>query len=158
PTRPTSKRVERRVDYSAILATIAGVYLLAAISPGPNFFMISRASRAGRRDEALLIALGIAVGSTIWVVLTMLGVAALLAQLDWRRSVLRVAGAIYLAWFGVKLVMEAFGDPEEARAAASAGALRSLRTGLITSLTNPKAGAFWTSIFASMFPTEAPLW
>jgi threonine/homoserine/homoserine lactone efflux protein len=28
--------------------------------------------------------------------------------------------------------------------------------GVATSLANPKSGAFWTSVFASMFPTDAP--
>ena len=32
------------------------------------------------------------------------------------------------------------------------------RAGLLTNLTNPKAGAFWTSVFGSIFPAHAPIW
>lgn len=35
---------------------------------------------------------------------------------------------------------------------------QALRTGLLTSLTNPKSGAFWVSVFASTFPADAPAW
>ena len=35
---------------------------------------------------------------------------------------------------------------------------RAWRTGLLTSLTNPKSGAFWTSVFAKTVPVAAPIW
>jgi threonine/homoserine/homoserine lactone efflux protein len=35
---------------------------------------------------------------------------------------------------------------------------RAWRTGMVTCLTNPKSCAFWTSIFATLFPAHPPLW
>ncbi|HTN97314.1 MAG TPA: LysE family transporter, partial [Nordella sp.] len=35
---------------------------------------------------------------------------------------------------------------------------QALKAGLLTSLSNPKSGAFWTGVFATTFPAAAPLW
>lgn len=146
--------------YLSTLAIISGLYLLAAASPGPNFFIISHLSLSGRRRLAVLVALGIALGSTLWASLAMLGIAALLAQMDWLYAGVRLAGALYLLWFGGKLLLSAAKPSAVARAANSGigTTLQALRTGLFTSLSNPKSGAFWTGVFATTFPADAPLW
>ena len=141
----------------AALATIAGVYLMAVASPGPNFFMISQQSMAGQRAMAVRIALGVAIGSATWALLAMAGVAAVLANAGWAFAAIRLAGATYLIWFGIKL-LRASRSPVPAMATPVLAASRALRTGVITSLTNPKSGAFWTSVFASLFPAHAPGW
>lgn len=146
--------------YISTLAAISGLYLLAAASPGPNFFIISQLSLSGRRRLAILVALGIALGSTIWASLAMLGIATLLAKVDWLYAAIRLAGALYLIWFGGKLLLSALRPSAITRGVD--GGIRStshaLRTGLLTSLSNPKSGAFWTGVFATTFPAEAPLW
>ncbi len=151
------------MDHShiATLAQIAVLYLLAAASPGPNVLIISQLSLSGRRRLGVLTAVGISVGSVAWAVLAMMGVAAVLARVDWLYAAVRTAGALYLLWFGARLLWKA-GPGHEASAAAGvqapAGGRAALRTGLLTSLTNPKSGAFWTSVFAAVFPGDAPAW
>ncbi|WP_119460349.1 LysE family transporter [Rhodospirillaceae bacterium SYSU D60014] len=145
--------------YLSTLLAICGLYLLAAASPGPNFFIISQLSLSGRRRLAILVALGIAVGSTTWATLAMLGVAALLAQLDWLYAGIRLAGALYLIWLGGKLLIGAARPaPNAPREIGIGTTAHALRTGLFTSLSNPKSGAFWTGVFATTFPAQAPLW
>jgi threonine/homoserine/homoserine lactone efflux protein len=142
------------------LATIALVYLAAVASPGPNFFLATQLALSGRRSLGFRVALGIAAGSAIWATLAMLGVAAILAHAAWLRVAIRVAASLYLAWFGIKLIRGAL------RAGESGGRLgrlpetgaQAFRAGLATNMTNPKAAAFWTSIFGAMFPADAPFW
>lgn len=146
-------------SYTASLATIAGFYLIAVVSPGPNFFVLSQLSLGGRRRHAVLVALGITAGSLIWVSLAMFGVAAVLARMGWLYIAIRVAGAPYLVWFGCKLLRSAIrlttvSVPEVGTMQPS----RALWTGVVPSLTNPKSGASWTSVFASAFPAHAPFW
>lgn len=146
--------------YVSTLVAISGLYLLAAASPGPNFFIISQLSLSGRRRLAVLVALGIALGSTIWASLAMLGIAALLAKVDWLYTAIRLAGALYLIWFGGKLLLSAARPSAITQAADSGirGTGQALKAGLLTSLSNPKSGAFWTGVFATTFPAGAPLW
>jgi threonine efflux protein len=187
--------------YLPILLQIAAVYFVALVSPGPNFFMITQLSLAGRRRLGAASALGVGMGSTVWATLAMLGFAAVLQKIDWVYNGIRIAGALYLVYFGFKLLRSgiqrtkgaigatgtvgtvrttgtrgatgtgransdagvaasALSDlPQDIPAADNAGAhLRAWRRGLVTSLTNPKSCAFWTSVFATMMPTHAPLW
>src|ERR1700761_2269653 len=90
--------------YLPILLQIAIVYFVALVSPGPNFFMITQLSLAGRRGLGAASALGVGTGSTIWASLAMLGFATVLQRIDWLYNGIRIAGAIYLVWFGIKLV------------------------------------------------------
>jgi threonine/homoserine/homoserine lactone efflux protein len=151
--------------YLPILLQIALVYLIALISPGPNFFMITQLSLAGRRGLGAASALGVGTGSTIWASLAMLGFATVLQRIDWLYNGIRIAGAIYLVWFGIKLVWASTKRGEtivvnvETQPANDRGAhFRAWRTGMLTCLTNPKSCAFWTSIFATLFPAHPPLW
>ncbi|WP_133649852.1 LysE family translocator [Paraburkholderia flava] len=151
--------------YLPILLQIAVVYLVAAISPGPNFFMITQLSLAGRRGLGTASALGVGTASTIWASLAMLGLAAVLQKIDWLYNGIRIAGALYLIYFGIKLLRastrrgEAVPVVDAPPPDATPGAyFRAWRSGLLTCLTNPKSCAFWTSVFATMFPTNPPLW
>jgi threonine efflux protein len=147
------------MSYLPNLLTIAGLYLLAVASPGPSFFVITQFSLGGKRRSARSVALGISTGSVVWALLAMFGVAALLASADWLYLAIRIAGAVYLIVLGIKLLLGAV-RPATARI-ASATAMRPTRAwqaGLITSLTNPKSGAFWTSVFATTFPADSPAW
>ncbi|WP_241025576.1 LysE family transporter, partial [Burkholderia sp. Ac-20384] len=71
------------MTYLPILLQIAVVYLVAAITPGPNFFMISQLSLAGRRSLGAASALGVGTASIAWATLAMLGLAAVLHQVEW---------------------------------------------------------------------------
>ncbi len=142
------------------LGAIAGLYLLAVASPGPNFLVLSQLSLSGQRALGVRVALGITLGSTSWAVLSMAGVASLLASFGWVYSAVRLIGAAYLIWFGVQLLRSSIRGAVAVHIppAALPPPSKAFRMGVVTSLTNPKSGAFWTSVFASIFPTDAPSW
>lgn len=157
----------RVMHYITTLLQIAAVYSLALISPGPNFFMVTQLSLAGRRGLGVASAFGVGVGSSLWAALAMLGFATVLQRIDWVYNGVRVAGALYLVWFGFKLLRSGVrrsAAPEVKTVAEPlppAGRreyFRTWRAGLFTCLTNPKSCVFWTSVFAAMFPSHPPLW
>jgi threonine/homoserine/homoserine lactone efflux protein len=141
------------------LSAVAAVYLIAVASPGSNFFILSQLSLSDRRAPGVWVAFGITLGSTIWAVLSMAGVASLLASFGWIYTTIRLLGATYLIWFGGQLLWSSInGTPAgQLRFATLPSARKAFRTGVITSLTNPKSGAFWTSVFASIFSSERPV-
>ena len=147
------------MEYLSTFALIGGLYLLAAISPGPNFFIITQMSLYGNRSGAIAVAAGITAGSTIWAASAILGLAAVLHQISWLATMLKVTGAAYPIWYGLKLLASSFvADPSGRPATKSPVTHRSgFRTGLLTSLTNPKSGVFWTSVFAATVPSHAPV-
>ncbi|WP_116138258.1 LysE family translocator [Trinickia diaoshuihuensis] len=155
------------MHYLPILAQIAVIYFVAAASPGPNFFMVTQLSLAGRRGLGAASALGVCTASMLWVTLAMLGLSAVLQRLEWIDTGVRVAGALYLIYFGLKLLRSSarrdLAPTASARAAQpvahdAAAWLRAYRSGFVTCATNPKSCAFWTSVFAAMFPKHPPMW
>ena len=101
--KPHESRVEE-MSYTTSFLLIAGLYLLAAASPGPNFFIISQLALNGRQSQARRVAIGIAVGSTVWATAAVAGLSALLGSFEYLAAGLRVAGALYLVWYGVRLL------------------------------------------------------
>jgi threonine efflux protein len=146
--------------YLSTLFLIGGLYLVAAASPGPNFFIISQLALAGARQRACVVVAGITAGSTLWASSAMAGLAVLLLHMSWLSLVLKLAGAAYLVWYGLKLLWsgakQGAAVPANSQHVPTPG--RAFRTGLLTSLTNPKTGVFWTSVFATTLPVGAPVW
>lgn len=83
----------------ARLLTLYGVYLLAAMSPGPAVAFVMRtavSSRAlGRRA-----ALGVSTGTALWVCVAALGLSAAVQGSPRLVSALRLTGGLYFLWLG----------------------------------------------------------
>ncbi len=90
----------------------------------------------------------------LFAVLTLHGLAAVVARIAWIGYALRIAGACYLVYLGISLWRSTrAADGPEARAAQQGGDLwHGLRVGFLTGLTNPKAMAFFLSLFAVALP------
>jgi threonine/homoserine/homoserine lactone efflux protein len=151
------------MTYASSLLLLAGLYLLILASPGPNFFILSQLALDGRHREARNVVLGLTTGSITWAVLALAGLPTLLAQYSWLADAVRVLGALYLVWYGGRLLFgAAVSAPRRDLDAppVSAGRIRlgAYRTGLLTGLTNPKGAAFWTGVFAAAFPAHPPTW
>lgn len=131
------------------LLAFVGVVQLAAMSPGPDFVLVTRHAAVSGRRAGMAAAAGIACGVFVWAVVAALGVAALLAASAVAFTVVKLAGACYLAYLGIKSWHAALrrGDATvPARASRSVGSLTAFRQGLITNLLNPKAAVFFVAL------------
>ncbi len=111
--------------------------------PGPSLlFTIGRALTVGRR-EALLSAVGNGVGVTVQAILVAVGLGAVVAASATAYTVVKVVGAAYVIWLGVKAIRHR----GEARAALESTVTpapgRALRIGLLVGITNPKTIIFF---------------
>ena len=147
------------MEYLSILGGIAGVFLLACLSPGPVWVVITSTSIGVSRRAGILTGLGVAGATLTWATLVMLGLG-LLAQLAWLTVAIKLAGAAYLVWIGCRMIAGARRPVPAAGSMLSSrrGDLIALRRGYLSSITNPKAAAFFGSIFVVMLPTHAPGW
>ncbi|KIU54354.1 lysine transporter LysE, partial [Pseudomonas putida] len=84
------------------LLAVALITVLAVISPGADFAMVTRSSYAFGRRSGLLAALGIACGVQVHVVYTVLGVAVLISQSPGLFMAMKVVGAGYLIYLGYR--------------------------------------------------------
>lgn len=147
------------MNEASLLADIAGVlaiWALAVVSPGPAFLVITQLAAGRSRAAALWAALGQALGAIFYAALTLWGFAVVVSQIAGLGTALRIAGALYLVFLGLSIFHAATrpAPAEAADAPAAAGAAAGFGIGLATALTNPKAIAFFLSLFAVALPAE----
>ncbi|MGI5271274.1 LysE family translocator [Nonomuraea sp. CA-218870] len=127
-----------------------GVVLLGAMSPGPDFAVVVRRSAVSGRGPGMAAALGVAVGVFAWVVAAATGVAALLAASATAFTVVKVAGAAYLGYLGVRAILAAVrggGAPQPPPPGSPRqGARAAFGEGLLTNVLNPKAALFFVAL------------
>ncbi|RQR30021.1 lysine transporter LysE [Burkholderia sp. Bp9143] len=138
------------------LLPLAGVLLLSVTSPGPNFVIVTSTAVA-RRRAGVMTGLGLAAASGTWAAIAIAGLSLLVTHAAWVHTALRLAGATYLIWLGLKMVLTARKPPPVSAPAASSD-WSAAKKGYVVSMTNPKAVAFYGSIFALMVPAHAPAW
>lgn len=133
------------------LATFLSIYVVAILSPGPNFALVTTAALGESRRAGLLTALGVAIGSLLFALAGLGGLLILVHSLPHFAVMMRFAGGSYLVWLGFTMLRKAK-QPASGNLPQLADSVRSnwssLQTGLLTNLTNPKAWAFYISLFA----------
>ncbi|QND51457.1 LysE family transporter [Phyllobacterium sp. 628] len=142
----------------AVFFTILGVLLLGAMSPGPSFVLVSRIAITSPRLHGLAAALGMGIGGTIFACLAVLGLTALLMQVEWLYLLLKLAGGAYLIYVGISIWRGAAEPLTLAKTGAHMSLTRSFSFALVTQLSNPKTAIVYGSLFAALLPANPPLW
>lgn len=133
-------------DTAQLLVFILAGWLLN-LTPGPDvLYIVSSALRNGVR-AGLVAALGIVSGCFVHVFAAALGVGALLATSATAFTVLKWAGAAYLGWMGLRLLLARGGSPVLPSAAGAGAEAPRLwhvfRQGFLTNVLNPKVALFF---------------
>ena len=135
--------------------TFALVALALTLTPGLDTALVLRAALTRSRRDAAATAAGIVGGLFVWGAAAAVGISALLTASQVAYDVLRWAGAAYLAWFGLRLLIRAVRGAagQEAAGAADGSAWRAARQGLATNLLNPKVGVFYVALLPQFLPS-----
>ncbi|MDX2396156.1 LysE family transporter [Streptomyces sp. DK15] len=137
---------------------VAVITLLAVISPGADFAMVVRNSYLYGRPTGLFAAAGVAAGVLVHVSYTMLGVGLLIASSTALFTAIKLAGAAYLVWIGIRTFRaraELTVDLESKPGLTPLGALRS---GFLTNVLNPKTTLFVVSTFTQVVNPGTSTW
>jgi threonine/homoserine/homoserine lactone efflux protein len=132
------------------------VALVLVVTPGPATATVLRvAARDGRRAATSAI-LGNSAGVLVWASLSALGISSLVLASELAYDGLRVGGAVVLVLLGVRSLV---GRRKAADPAAPEPPRRAAgwRTGLVTSLANPKLALFFVALFPQFIPADAPV-
>jgi RhtB (resistance to homoserine/threonine) family protein len=142
------------------LLVVAGVTLLAVISPGPDFAVILRNALRSGRGPGLATALGIACGVVIHVTYTLLGLGWIVARYAWLLTAIKYAGAAYLIWLGCSAFLSSKGEPGRPQppvSSASADLRQAFRNGFLCNILNPKTVLFFIALFTQVVAPGTPL-
>lgn len=132
------------------------ITLLAVVSPGPDFAMVSRNSLLLSRRSGVLTALGIGLGVLVHVTYTLLGVGLLIQQSAWLFNVIKLLGALYLIYLGFKMLRTQKAGEFAPSKVAPVSDLEALRIGFLTNALNPKTTVFIVSLFIQVVGPDTP--
>ncbi|MFI6506292.1 LysE family translocator [Streptosporangium sp. NPDC050855] len=152
---------------SSIPAFVLAVVLISA-SPGPAMALILRRAALRGFSGAVPTVLGLEAGLYLWALLAAAGLAALVAASEVAFLVLRVVGAGFLLYLGIRAWRSAWssrgatGAAEEVEtgkpASGSAPAWwKAFGEGALVMLANPKAAAFMIAFYPQFVPADRPL-
>jgi threonine/homoserine/homoserine lactone efflux protein len=137
------------------LLAFAGVSILLAVTPGPDMAVVTKNALAHGRRGVFLTTSGIALALLIWVTGTAVGLSAALRASSDLLFVLKLVGAAYLTYLGVRTLIESRQRPADllAEAPPAAPAHAVFRQGFLSAITNPKLGVFFVT-FLPQFVTS----
>lgn len=151
--------MEDLARYIPGLLTIYAAITIAFMSPGPNFLGIVTAA-VDNRLNGVLVGIGISIGTAIWAIFAVTGIAAIVSSSQLVASILGIAGALYLGWLGIKSLrgMRSTGAVNiEGTGTATVRPTASLSRGLTIQLTNPKSAVFWLAITSAVLVPDTPV-
>jgi threonine/homoserine/homoserine lactone efflux protein len=141
--------------HSSKLALFFTAALLLAIAPGPGMLYVLARSLAGGRREGVLSALGTFMGGMVHVLAAAAGVSVVLARSAVAFATVKYAGAAYLCFLGVRMILAARHDSDELPTAAPPPARNPLWQGIATEVLNPKTALFFLSFIPQFVNREA---
>ncbi|UVM56696.1 LysE family transporter [Pseudomonas sp. B21-012] len=132
------------------LIAVALFTVLAVISPGADFAMVTRSSYAFGRRAGLAAAMGIALGVQVHVLYTVLGIAVIISQSPALFLAMKVLGAGYLIYLGYKSLTNTTRISLDGTSASQLGVLAAFRSGFLTNALNPKTMLFVVSAYTQV--------
>ncbi|MBI3710056.1 MAG: LysE family translocator [Proteobacteria bacterium] len=123
------------------------VFMAAAlalnVTPGPDMLFIIGNGVARGAPTGVAAALGIGCGGLVHMAAAALGVSALLAASPLAFDIVRLGGAAYLAWLGIKAIRGAGAPLAPTAPQAACGTSAVIWQGMLTNVLNPKVALFF---------------
>lgn len=133
-------------DPAQLSIYVAAAFLLA-VTPGPGIFYVAARTLSGGRSEGIASSFGTGLGGALHVLAGSLGVSAIVLASAEMFTALKLIGAAYLVWLGIRTVRTARDEAACVLAggefAPPVGTRRAFREGVVVEGLNPKTAAFF---------------
>ena len=152
------------------LLAFAGLALVLVLTPGANIMLVIRSTLSGGPRAGIAAALGIAVGHFVHASASALGLSLLLRTSDVAFTVMKVCGAAYLAYLGVRSLVVAWRgrsrtfdavDGEESEVSSDGAPYRRSRRflldGFLCNVLNPKVALFYLALLPQFIAPGEPV-
>src|SRR5471030_1446244 len=90
------------LSYAAPLLSLALLWTVAVVTPGPNFFNTAQLAASCSRKHGVVAALGVATGTVLWGLAGGLGIKSLFSAAPTLYLTFKIAGGCYLIYLGLK--------------------------------------------------------
>jgi threonine/homoserine/homoserine lactone efflux protein len=133
------------------LLPFLAVALVVVVTPGVDMALVTRNALVHGRRGALATALGINLGIAFWSLAAALGLAAVVAASAEAFTAIKLAGAAYLVYLGLRALRSAGAVAEAGRGSR----FGPFGQGLVSNVLNPKIAVFFTSLLPQFVGPDA---
>jgi threonine efflux protein len=141
------------VDWPAVLLVLT-IYIPGVILPGPNMIAVSHWAISVSRKHALMLVAGIVLVNIFWATSAILGLGAIFKLFPWAALLVKSVGALYLVWFGIRLIRNSKNELAKGKEPASKSLRSAFFNGVSVNLANPKSIAFYAAVFSAAAPEQ----
>ncbi|MBA2875583.1 LysE family translocator [Thermaerobacillus caldiproteolyticus] len=140
------------------------VGILAAMSPGPDFFVVMRNSLEFGYRVGIATAFGITLALIVHITYTILGFAYVMQAYPSLFISIKILGALYLIWLGYNAIRSAPPKNDEKLKSEVESVqnnktlMQGFREGFLCNVLNPKAALFFLSIFSQFIKRDTTGW
>jgi len=147
------------------IITFSLVALLLVISPGPNGVLIVKTASSDGQSAAFFNILGLTVATFFHGAFSILGLSALLLQSAEMFLAVKIIGAVYLLYIGLKAIFQTFREkPKSSKSISDEPVVekkdRPMRAffleGFLTQILNPKVSMFYLAAFPQFLSFDQP--
>ncbi|WP_292072832.1 LysE family translocator [Brevundimonas sp. UBA7534] len=140
-----------------LYSTFLGVMAVMAITPGPaNLFAVATGMEKGRAS-ALVGVVGVNAATLVWFAAAALGLGALVKAFPQAFRLIAVAGALYVAWLGLKALHGAFKTAADPKRIVVRRGRSAFVDGFAVQIANPKAVLFFTAVLPPFLDVSRPI-
>ena len=147
------------------LLLISSIHLLAAASPGPDFILVSQQTLNHGKKAGLMCSIGIALGLSIHIIYSALGLAAIIANSSTTLWIIKILGGTYLIYLGIqgirsKACTEVTKGTTEKIApnmSIKRSSFKNIGIGFLCNALNPKAPIYFVALFTVVLSPDLPL-
>lgn len=147
------------MDLFSGLLLITSIHLLAAASPGPDFVLVSQQTLSNGKKSGLLCSVGIALGLSIHIIYSALGLATIIANSATALWAIKILGGGYLLYLGINGLRT---KPNNGisiieKEIKTTSALKTVGIGFLCNALNPKAPIYFVALFTVVLSPNIPL-
>ena len=122
---------------------------MGLLSPGPDFFYVSRAAATHSRRTAIYGVIGITIGVTIWATAAVLGLAIVFKTMPALQGIVMALGGSYLFYLGVKMARITTNAVfDESNLIQNTASKNEIIKGLLVNLSNAKVVIYFSSVMS----------
>ena len=142
------------------ISTLALISLMGAMSPGPDFAIVTKNSLSGPFRSGFLTTLGVFTALFVHITYCVLGVALIISQSPLIFNIIKYIGAAYLFYLGVMQLKEKITEKaiQSEIKAQHPKKDRPFLSGFLCNILNPKATLFILSLFTQFIDPLMSFW
>ena len=138
------------MDFTALLG-LSLVCAMGAMSPGPSLAVVLRNTISGGRTQGIMTGIGHGIGFSIYAMIAVTGLSAILIADETKFDLLQWAGVIVLIWLSYNMLTY---QPSDNLKEHQSSGRRGFIEGFMISFLNPKILVFLVAVFSQFIDPE----